>query len=221
MIGPTSVWVLGQNERHNPATAVAARWNGRQWATMPLAALPSFEYYANVAPDWAAAENPTTYAPELLHLYGDHWSLVPGPHVRPPKGAQGYHFNDILDHQGSQLVTVGYDGNESIAPGLTLYRRSGASWHRVANLPKQAPGGLTTDSGRGTWLLSSGVTVTTSLLHVGPGGRVLRRVGPPRTADGRMQIEGIAHVPGTASLTAAGEFVRHGDTSAAVGRYRR
>lgn len=220
VIGPTNAWVLLQNQRSGVTKPVAARWNGRQWATMPLVGLPLLLENSDVAASWAPAVDPKTYAPELLHLYGDHWSVVPGPRVRLPEHASGYHYNDIVEERGDVLVSVGYDGLPSPVYGLTLYRRSGTAWQRVANLPRQSPAGMTSDTAKGVWLLSAGGKRATSLLHVGPGGRVLRRVQPPRTANGRMRVDDFSRVPGTASLVAGGYFPTDAGWEAAIGRYR-
>jgi hypothetical protein len=219
VFGPANAWILGAIESNGVSHARYAHWDGKRWTTGALPAVPISGNSESSSPDWASAEDSTTFAPRLLHWTGHQWVVAPAPHVTLPKGARSARFADIVEVSAHSIwLTVGYGGNESLAAGLGLWHWNGHTWRRVLQLAKDAPSGMTTDGAGGLWLLSTGLHPRGSLLHY-INGKIAKRVAAPTYARGTMQIEALSRVPSHRAITTVGEVITSGDAAAVIARY--
>ena len=233
VFGPADAWAFGGID-HADGTVrpYAVRYNGHSWrkATVPVAPLGMSARSAHDM--WAVGPTPATAAKPLrrqvllaAHWTGRRWRTITVPAIKAPK-TTGSLSSGLVATVGPGDIWWAYQVTSvrSSLAGLLHWFRG--RWHEI-KLPA-AVGGLDAmaqDGRGGVWLLAEAGTAFYNLIqyvyHYSHGRWTRQPVPSPRKYED--SLSGLAWIPGTTSVWAAGDADLNNGTGSAgvILRYRR
>ncbi|MEV5569081.1 hypothetical protein AB0L06_03470 [Spirillospora sp. NPDC052269] len=219
---PGDVWAVGSTGGFAGTMAAAWHFNGRTWTVTPTGSAPGSTLNAvaaNAADDaWAVGSTGTRQL--LLHWNGRSWAATTPPQSAPdatPSAVAADSANNVwavgATSTGAPLVEH-WDGRgwsivsaPLAAPGRTAAR---------IGLPEAAGGAtaVVSDGRDGVWISGADAGSRPYLAHYrGTSWDVSRPPSPKAGSGGTFaEIRGLALVPGTPEVRAAGAFRTPGDT---------
>jgi hypothetical protein len=188
-LSPTDVWVFGGGG----FTGGLGTWHfdGSTW-TQQTGSAVGIEEASALSPTsiWAVGSNATAPANIITHYNGTTWA-----HVKA-SALSGLQFSDILALSPSDIWASANAQTDSFK--AFLLHRTSSGWARISLPWRVSPNRIASDGHGGLWVTAQTTTSSSYAVHVSATGHLSRTLIPSGTPIG------IAHIPGTRSLWAAG-----------------